>query len=178
MEMGKKFNEEIENKAIEYSEPIFTGLEILHILHDETLVKKNSIYNKNSFYPSGRKELKSRKYSIIDSLKFQLFFELDKYEISKTNAMKVLSYFNDYRPRAEKAKGIEYLLLGCFYGQSISINPKDKFIFAIDSEFKVLQIFKDSIGTWFFARAQSEPYILIPFYLHCQITHSYDYNYK
>ncbi len=172
------FFKKIENKAIECSIPIFTGKDILQILFDKKILKENSNYNKNSFYPSGKKDLKSRKYSIIDSLKFLLFFDLNKAGLSKTNTMKILNYFKKYQPKAvrAKAKGIEYISLGCLFEEIIdhaTIETLDKnegkFLFAIDSEFRPHIIREYAMRSIFFKVALLRPFIFIPFYSHYQM---------
>lgn len=170
------FNKKIENKAIECSKPIFTGKDILEILFDKKILKENTNYNKNSFYPSGKKDLKSRKYSIIDGLKFQLFFDLNKAGLSKTNTMKILNYFKKYQPKSKKVKGIEYISLGCLFEEIIDhatietvYTNKDKYFFVIDSEFHPHIIREHSMHLHFFNDALKKPYILIPFYAHYQM---------
>lgn len=170
--MEEFFDEEFENKAMECSKPIFTGKDILEILHDETLIKKNSNYNKNSFYPSGRKDLKSRKYSIIDSLKFLLFFDLNKSGLSKTNTMKILNYFKKYQPISDKVKSIEYISLGCLF-ELIIYNNKAKYFFAIDSKYHPHLILEHDMHTRLFEEALERPLILVPFYSHYAVIISY-----
>lgn len=167
---------ELENKAIAYSKPIFTGKDILDILIDKKLIKENSNYNKKSFYPSGKKDLNSIKYSIIDGLKFLLFFDLNKAGLSKTNTMKILNYFKKYQPKSEKAKSIEYISLGCLFEEIIDHSTienldtnKGKFFFAIDSEFHPHIISEYPMHLHFFKDALEKPFILIPFYSHFQV---------
>ena len=166
------FEEETENRAIECSKPVFTGKDILEMLRDKTLIKKNINYNANSFYPSGRKDLTSRKYSIIDSLKFQLFFDLNKFGLSKTNSIKVLNDFKRYQPISEEVKGIEYIVLGCFFETLIdkenilTMDNKEKFFFLIDDKFRASPIYEDSIHDFFIQHALEKPLILIPFFSH------------
>lgn len=167
------FDVEFENKAMKYSKPIFTGKDILHMLNDEELIKKNSNYNKNSFYPSGKKDLKSRKYSIIDSLKFLLFFDLKKAGLSKTNTMKILNYFKKYEPISvsEKVNSIEYISLGGLFELLIEEikNHKTKFFFVIDSKFQPRLVQKYNMRAHLFEMALEKPLILIPFYSYYEV---------
>lgn len=174
--MEEYIDVELEKKAMEYSKPIFTGKDILDILGDKEIIKENSNYNRNSFYPSGKKDLKSRKYSIIDSLKFLLFFDSNKSGLSKTNTMKILNYFKKYEPLSvsEKVNSIEYILLGCMFelvieNEKISDKDKFKFFFAIDSEFHPYLVNDYIVSTNFFEEALGRPLILIPFYSHYQV---------